>query len=184
MAETTAEIINGKDYLSFFRRYADRTKKDAAAIRFMTEVSVKLEKETDSTSTVDGKVSSVSDGDNTLDVKSIAYRTEDPEVIEMWKQMREWFLNEEVVEIWNVDIKSGKENSDTHKTEYLVDYFQGKFTEFEMTSAADGKAELSYSYAIDGRGIWNHKDALTDEQQLAVKAAQYAYHTLAKESAV
>lgn len=184
MAENTAEIINGKDYLSFFRRYADRTKKDAAAIRFMTEVSVKLEKETDSTSTVDGKVSSVSDGDNTLDVKSIAYRTEDPEVIEMWKQMREWFLNEEVVEIWNVDIKSGKENSDTHKTEYLVDYFQGKFTEFEMTSAADGKVELSYSYAIDGRGIWNHKDALTDEQQLAVKAAQYAYHTLAKETQV
>lgn len=184
MAETTAEIINGKDYLSFFRRYADRSKKDAAAIRFMTEVSVKLEKETDSTSTVDGKVSSVSDGDNTLDVKSIAYRTEDPEVVEMWKQMREWFLNEEVVEIWNVDIKSGKENSDTHKTEYLVDYFQGKFTEFEMTSAADGKVELSYSYAIDGRGIWNHKDALTDEQQLAVKAAQYAYHTLAKETAI
>lgn len=184
MAENTAEIINGKDYLSFFRRYADRTKNDAAAIRFMTEVAVKLEKETDSTSTVDGKVSSVSDGDNTLDVKSIAYRTEDPEVVEMWKQMREWFLNEEVVEVWNVDIKSGKENSGTHKTEYLVDYFQGKFTEFEMKSAADGKVELSYSYAIDGRGIWNHKDALSEEQQLAVKAAQYAYHTLAKETAI
>ncbi len=184
MAENTAEIINGKDYLSFFRRYADRTKNDAAAIRFMTEVTVKLEKETDSTATVDGKVSSVSDGDNTLDVKSIAYRTGDPEVIEMWKQMREWFLNEEVVEVWNVDIKSGKENDSTHKTEYLVDYFQGKFTEFEMKSAADGKVELSYSYAIDGRGIWNHKDALSEEQELAVKAAQYAYHTLAKENAI
>lgn len=184
MAEKTAEIINGKDYLSFFRRYADRTKNDAASIRFMTEVTVKLEKETDSTSTVDGKVSSISDGDNTLDVKSIAYRTENPEVVEMWKQMREWFLNEEVVEVWNVDIKSGKENEGTHKTEYLVDYFQGKFTEFEMKSAADGKVELSYSYAIDGRGVWNHKDALTDNQQLAVKAAQYAYHTLAKETQI
>ena len=184
MAEKTAEIINGKDYLSFFRRYADRTKNDAAAIRFMTEVTVKLEKETDSTSTVDGNVSSVSDGDNTLDVKSIAYRTGDAEVIEMWKQMREWFLNEEVVEVWNVDIKSGKENEGTHKVEYLVDYFQGKFTEFEMKSAADGKVELSYSYAIDGRGIWNHKDALSAEQELAVKAAQYAYHTLAKENQI
>ena len=184
MAEKTAEIINGKDYLSFFRRYADRTKNDAATIRFMTEVTVKMEKETDSTTTVDGKVSSISDGDNTLDVKSIAYRTENPEVVEMWKQMREWFLNEEVVEVWNVDIKSGKENEGTHKTEYLVDYFQGKFTEFEMKSAADGKVELSYSYAIDGRGVWNHKDALTDEQELAVKAAQYAYHTLAKETQI
>ena len=184
MAEKTAEIINGKDDLRFFRRYADRTKKDAAAIRFMTEVTVKLEKETDSTSTVDGNVSSVSDGDNTLDVKSIAYRTKDTEVIEMWKQMREWFLNEEVVEVWNVDIKSGKENDSTHKVEYLVDYFQGKFTEFEMKSAADGKVELSYSYAIDGRGVWNHKDALTEDQELAVKAAQYAYHTLAKETQI
>ena len=184
MAEKTAEIINGKDYLSFFRRYADRTKNDAATIRFMTEVTVKMEKETDSTTTVDGKVSSISDGDNTLDVKSIAYRTGDPEVIEMWKQMREWFLNEEVVEVWNVDIKSGKENDSTHKVEYLVDYFQGKFTEFEMKSAADGKVELSYSYAIDGRGVWNHKDALTDQQELAVKAAQYAYHTLAKENQI
>ena len=184
MAEKTAEIINGKDYLSFFRRYADRTKNDAAAIRFMTEVTVKLEKETDSTSTVDGNVSSVSDGDNTLDVKSIAYRTGDAGVIEMWKQMREWFLNEEVVEVWNVDIKSGKKNDSSQKTEYLVDYFQGKFTEFEMKSAADGKVELSYSYAIDGRGVWNHKDALTDNQELAVKAAQYAYHTLAKENQI
>ena len=184
MAENTAEIINGKDYLSFFRRYADRTKNDAAAIRFMTEVTVKLEKETDSTTTVDGNVSSVSDGDNTLDVKSIAYRTKDAGVIEMWKQMREWFLNEEVVEVWNVDIKSGKENDGTHKMEYLVDYFQGKFTEFEMKSAADGKVELSYSYAIDGRGVWNRKDALTENQELAVKAAQYAYHTLAKENQI
>lgn len=184
MAEKTAEIINGKDYLSFFRRYADRTKNDAATIRFMTEVTVKMEKETDSTTTVDGKVSSISDGDNTLDVKSIAYRTENPEVVEMWKQMREWFLNEEVVEVWNVDIKSGKKNSSSSKTEYLVDYFQGKFTEFEMKSAADGKVELSYSYAIDGRGVWNHKDALSEDQELAVKAAQYAYHTLAKENQI
>ena len=53
-----------------------------------------------------------------------------------------------------------------------------------MKSAADGKVELSYSYAIDGRGIWNHKDALSAEQELAVKAAQYAHHTLAKESQI
>ena len=182
MPENTAEIINGKDYLSFFRRYADRTKKDAAAIRFMTEVTVKLEKETDSTSTVDGKVSSISDGDNTLDVKSIAYRTKDAEVIEMWKQMREWFLNEEVVEVWNVDIKSGKKNSGSSKTEYLVDYFQGKFTSFELKAAADGKVELSYSYTIDGKGHFDKKDTLTPEQEAAVAAANYAYQTLAKEA--
>ena len=53
-----------------------------------------------------------------------------------------------------------------------------------MKSAADGKVELSYSYAIDGRGVWNHKDILSEQQELAVKAAQYAYHTLAKENQI
>lgn len=178
------EAINGKDYLSFFRRYKDRTKEDAGRVRFMTESSLSMEKETDTQTTVDGVVSSIADGENTMEFTSLAYRETEAETIEMWKRMRQWFLDGETVEIWNVDIQSGKTNSDTQKDEYLVDYFQGKFTSFEMTNSADGKTELTYSYTIDGRGIFDHKDTLSEEQAAAVKAAQYAYHTLAKETDV
>ena len=176
------EVINGKDYLTFFRLLKDRTKKDAARIRFMTEQTLSMEKETDSQTTVDGVVNSIADGENTFEFSSLAYRDTDATTIEMWKEIRNWFLEGETVEIWNVDIKSGKLNSETSKTEHLVDYFQGKLTSFEMSSPADGKIELSYSYSIDGKGIFDHKDVLTEDQANAVKGALYAYHTLAKET--
>ncbi|MBS8025585.1 MULTISPECIES: phage major tail protein, TP901-1 family [Streptococcus] len=178
------EVINGKDFLSFFRLLKESAKVDADRIRFMTEMTLSMEKETDSQTTVDGIVNSIADGENTLDFSALAYRDTDPETIEMWKQMRQWFLDGETVEVWNVDINSGKKNEETQKTEYLVDYFRGTFTSFELTSPADGKVELSYSLAIDGKGLFDNKDTLTEKQEAAVKAAQYAYQTLAKVTSV
>ena len=178
----TFEVMDGKDLLTFFRLLKDKKTADASRIRFMTEQTLSMEKETDSQTTVDGIVSSVADGENTIEFSSLAYRDTDAETIEMWKELRNWYLNNETVEVWNVDIKSGKKKQDSQKTEYLVDYFQGKFTSFEMKSAADGKVELSYSFTIDGKGHFDKKDVLTPTQQAAVAAANYAYNTLAKEA--
>ena len=173
--------MDGKDLLTFFRLLKDKKTADASRIRFMTEQTLSMEKETDSQTTVDGIVSSVADGENTIEFSSLAYRDTDAETIEMWKELRNWYLNNETVEVWNVDIKSGKKNG-SEKTEYLVDYFQGKFTSFELKASADGKVELSYSYTIDGKGHFDKKDTLTTEQEQAVAAANYAYQKLAKEA--
>ena len=178
----TFEVMDGKDLLTFFRLLKNKDTVDASRIRFMTEQTLSMEKETDSQTTVDGIVSSVADGENTIEFSSLAYRDTDSETIEMWKEMRNWYLNNETVEVWNVDIKSGKKNDSSQKTEYLVDYFQGKFTSFELKASADGKVELSYSYTIDGKGLFDKKDTLTPEQEQAVAAANYAYNTLAKEA--
>lgn len=177
----TFEVMDGKDLLTFFRLLKDKKTADASRIRFMTEQTLSMEKETDSQTTVDGIVSSVADGENTIEFSSLAYRDTDAETIEMWKELRNWYLNNETVEVWNVDIKSGKKNN-SQKTEYLVDYFQGKFTSFELKASADGKVELSYSYTIDGKGHFDKKDTLTTEQEQAVAAANYAYQKLAKEA--
>ena len=177
----TFEVMDGKDLLTFFRLLKNKKTADASRIRFMTEQTLSMEKETDSQTTVDGIVSSVADGENTIEFSSLAYRDTDAETIEMWKELRNWYLNNETVEVWNVDIKSGKKNG-SEKTEYLVDYFQGKFTSFELKASADGKVELSYSYTIDGKGHFDKKDTLTTEQEAAVAAANYAYNKLAKEA--
>ena len=178
----TVEVRDGKDLWTFCRKQKDKKTADASRIRFMTEQTLSMEKETDSQTTVDGIVSSVADGENTIEFSSLAYRDTDAETIEMWKELRNWYLNNETVEVWNVDIKSGKENDSSHKTEYSVDYFQCKFTSFELKASADGKVELSYSYTIDGKGLFDKKDTLTPEQEAAVAAANYAYQTLAKEA--
>ena len=177
----TFEVMDGKDLLTFFRLLKNKNTVDASRIRFMTEQTLSMEKETDSQTTVDGIVSSVADGENTIEFSALAYRDTDAATIEMWKELRNWYLDNETVEVWNVDIKSGKENTTSHQTEYLVDYFQGKFTSFELKAAADGKVELSYSFTIDGKGHFDKKDTLTPTQQAAVAAANYAYHKLAKE---
>lgn len=174
----TFEVMDGKDLLTFFRLLKEKNTADASRIRFMTEQTLSMEKETDSQATVDGIVSSVADGENTIEFSALAYRDTDAHTIAMWKKLRDWYLANETVEVWNVDIKSGKVNG--AKTEYLVDYFQGKFTSFELKAAADGKVELSYSFTIDGKGLFDQKDTLTTEQQAAVAAANYAYNKLAK----
>ena len=176
----TFEVMDGKDLLTFFRLLKKKDTVDASRIRFMTEQTLSMEKETDSQATVDGIVSSVADGENTIEFSALAYRDTDAATIEMWKELRNWYLDNETVEVWNVDIKSGKENATSHQTEYLVDYFQGKFTSFELKAAADGKVELSYSFTIDGKGHFDKKDVLTAGQQAAVAAANYAYNKLAK----
>ena len=174
----TYEVMDGKDLLTFFRLLKEKNTADASRIRFMTEQTLSMEKETDSQATVDGIVSSVADGENTIEFSALAYRDTDAHTIAMWKKLRNWYLDNETVEVWNVDIKSGKVNG--AKTEYLVDYFQGKFTSFELKAAADGKVELSYSFTIDGKGLFDKKDTLTPAQEQAVAAANYAYNTLAK----
>lgn len=167
-----AELIQGKSFLLFFRRLDDAKTKDAAKLRFQTEHSIKMEKETEATKTKDGVINSLSDGENTIDISSLAYK-EDTKTTATWKELKEWFKKGDIVEIWQVDLTS--ENGKG----YDVDYFQGYFTSFEISAPADGKVELSATYAINGNGA-EGKDKLTETQQQAVSSAQYEYAKMAK----
>ena len=166
-----ASVISGKDMLLFFRKRADHATVDASKLRFQTEHSISMEKESDSTPTKDGNVVRVSDGENTADISSLAYR-EDGETIEVWKTLKKNFQNDDLMEMWQVDINSG-----TDGTNLDVDYFQGYFTAFEISPPADGNVELSYTFAINGNGV-EGTDSLTPEQLAEERNAQYDYETL------
>lgn len=176
------QAMNGKEVLAFFRRFMDRTKKDAGKIAFMTEHGISMEKETDTTTTVDGAINSIADGENTMQLSAVASRHEDPEVVAFWEEMQDWFIAKDLVEFWEVDIEKKRINPDNQKEEYRVNYFQGYFTKFELKSESDGTVKLEYEYLINGNGIWRQWDSLTDAQKLEVQATQYTYHTLAKET--
>ena len=173
------ELIQGKDLIVFFRRVIDQKKQDAGKVRFQTEHTINSEKEVESTNTKDGVVNSISDGETSGDFTSLAYRETDPDTIVMWKEMRKWFNAKDKVEVWQVDLGSGRAKDG--KTVYDVDYYQGYFKNFEISAPSDDKVELSYEMAIDGNGV-QAVDSLTETQKAAVEAAQYAYHTLAKET--
>lgn len=166
-----ATVISGKDMLLFFRKRADHATADASKLRFQTEHSISMEKESESTQTKDGNIVTVSDGENSADISSLAYR-EDGETIEVWKELKRNFQNNDLMEMWQVDINSGLDGADLD-----ADYYQGYFTAFELSSAADGNVELSYTFAINGNGA-EGTDSLTPEQLAEVRNAQYDYETL------
>ena len=157
--------------LLFFRKRADHATADASKLRFQTEHSISMEKESESTQTKDGIYVTVSDGENSADISSLAYR-EDDETIEVWKELKGYFQDNEEMEMWQVDINSGLNGTDLD-----ADYYRGFFTAFELSAAADGNVELSYTFAINGNGA-EGTDSLTPEQLAEVRNAQYDYETL------
>lgn len=58
-------------------------------------------------------------------------------------------------------------------------YQEGYFTSFEMSAPADGKVEISYSFAVNGKPV-KGTETLTEEQMKIVKATQYEYKKIAK----
>ncbi|HEP7279776.1 TPA: phage major tail protein, TP901-1 family [Streptococcus pyogenes] len=169
-----AELIQGKSFLLFFRRLDDVETKDAAKLRFQTEHSIKMEKETEATKTKDGIINSLSDGENTIDIKSFAY-TSDESTTAIWEELRKYFKDGDVVEIWQVDLTS----KDFGHQKYKAEYFQGYFTSFEISAPADGQVELSMTYAINGNGV-EGVDELTSEQKQAVSDVLYRYKSMAR----
>lgn len=178
------ELIQGKDMLVFFRAWKDRLKKDADRTKFQVEYSISKEKETNSTTTKDGVVNSVSDGESSGEFTSLAYR-EDGETVAFWKELEKNFDDSDLMEVWLVDMKSAKtvEESDEQVEKVEASYYQGYFTSFEITAPADDNVELKFEMQFNGKGV-KGTDKLTDKQKEAIEAAQYAYHTLAKETAL
>lgn len=166
-----AEVIQGSQFLSFFRLREEHATEDGAKNRFETESTISKEKETESTITKDGPINSIMDGENSAEFTSLAYR-DDEETIEIWKRLEEWFDNNKLVEFWNVDISTL-----TPERGVEAVYHQGYFTSFELSMPADGPAELSYTYAINGKGV-RGTDTLTEAQLSAIEKGAYDYEKI------
>ena len=166
------EVLSGRNVLLFFRERAKHATENATKLRFQTEHSISQEKETETTLTKDGAISSITDGENSADITSLAY-VDDQATIETWKKLKDMFNRNALVEMWQVDVTNAtSDNLDVEPT-----YFQGYFSSFEISAPADGQVELSYTYLINGTGV-EGKDQLTPDQLSAVKATIYEYESM------
>lgn len=168
-----ARLLSGKDLILFFRKYADREQSEGAKLKFQTEHSISKEKESEAINTKDGIIQTISSGENSADITSLAY-VEDNGTLEVWKELEEWFDDEELVEVWEVDITTATETG-----EYTARYYQGYFNSFEKSAPSDGQVELSIAYGINGNGITG-TDTLTEGQVGAINNALYEYETINK----
>lgn len=167
------EVLSGRNVIVFFREYAKKATEDASKLRFQTEYSISMEKETESTVTKDGNINTINDGENEAEITSLAYR-EDGETIETWKKLQDMFNRNALVEMWQVDVTYVTKE----KLDVTPDYFQGYFSSFELSAPADDKVELNYTYAINGNGVTG-EDKLSEEQLAMIEAAIYGYEKMA-----
>lgn len=169
-----AELIQGKNLVLFFRERAKHAEEDGAKLRFQTEHSISKTKETEATATKDGIINSIADGEVTAEVSSLAYN-DDKETIETWRKLEDCFDRSALMEMWEVDITDATvDNPNVNAT-----YYQGYFTDFELTAPSDANVELSYSFAINGKGV-KGEDILSEEQLNAVQGAIYDYEKIQK----
>lgn len=167
-----AEAISGQDYLLFFRAWKNRATESGAKLAFQTEHSIDMSKETEATPTKDGIINTISDGDNTISITSLAYR-DDAGTLTVWEKLKQLFKDNELVEVWEVDRKSAETGG-----EFKADYYQGLISSFTKSAPSDGNAELEMEYAINGSGV-SGTVSLSGEQQAV---AQYVFHDLAPET--
>ena len=164
--------LSGMDLVLFFRKYADKAISDGSKLKFQTEHSISKSKENEATSTKDGLVNGVRAGEGTADITSIAY-VEDDATQEVWKELEQWFDDEEFVEVWEVDTTSATGGT----SEYEATYYQGYFTDFEKSAPADGDVELSITFAINGNGV-KGTDILSEGQLASLNNALYEYESI------
>lgn len=168
------EVLNGRNVILFFRERAKHATEDASKLRFQTEHSISKEKESESTSTKDGVIQTISDGENSADITSLAY-VDDEATITTWEALEDMYDRNALVEMWQADItRATTDNPDVKPT-----YFQGYFSAFELGAPSDGQVELNYTFAINGNGV-KGTDTLSAEQLQAVQSAVYEYEQMAK----
>lgn len=172
------QVLSGRNVLLFFREESKKQTQDASKLRFQTEHSISKEKEIESTITKDGNINTISDGENTADITSLAY-TDDKQTMTTWETLQDCFDRNVLMEMWQVDITNVTSQSPTVKPTY----FQGYFSSFELSAPADGQVELSYSFAINGNGV-KGTDTLTAGQIGAVETAIYEYQKMKKVQSV
>lgn len=168
------EVLNGRNVILFFRERAKHTTEDATKLRFQTEHSISKEKESEATTTKDGVIQTISDGENSADITSLAY-VDDEATITTWEALEDMFDRNALVEMWQVDIT----RATTDNLEVKPTYFQGYFSAFELSAPADGQVELNYTFAINGNGV-KGTDTLSPNQLQAVQSAIYEYEQMAK----
>ena len=72
-------------------------------------------------------------------------------------------LNDELIEIWEVNLEEAGATSGKFKGTY----YQGYLTSFEKSSPAEGQVECSLTFGINGKGATGDCTVTDDQQDTA-----------------
>lgn len=153
--------IMGIELILLFRDLEEAATKPATKMAFQTEHSMEASKDSDSTETKDGAVTTSSTVEEEITVTTIMAR-EDPTA----DFLEEAFYDNKIIEVWEIDKKNKNEEG-----LYKAEYRQCKITDFSKTASAEDPTELELTLLTNGQRQKGYTP-LSKEQE---KIAQYVF---------
>lgn len=144
MAGTKAAEISavmGVELILLFRDLDEAKTKAATKMAFQTEHSVEGSRDSDTTATKDGGITSSGDVEEEVSIKTIMARN-DP----TGDFVERAFYDNRTIEVWEID--RGAKNE---KGLYKAEYRQGKVTDYARTGSAEDAAEIEFTFKTNGK---------------------------------
>lgn len=154
-----AEAVQGKRMVYLYRLHKDAATTDGATLAFVTENSRTKSKESESTVTKDGSITTP--GTIEQEITSTSLLAKDSKMVE---NLEDALDNGELLDIWEANLD---EPAVDGENKFKGRYFQGYLTELEVTSSAEEYVELSHTFAINGAGVRGDVTVTAEQQEMA-----------------
>lgn len=144
MAETKAAEISavmGVELILLFRDLEEAKTKPATKMALQTEHSVEGSRDSDTTATKDGGVTSSGDVEEEISITTLMARN-DPTA----DFVEEAFYENRTIEVWEID-RGAKNEQGLFKAQYR----QGKVTDYARTGSAEDAAEIEFTFKTNGK---------------------------------
>ena len=151
----------GIELILLFRDLEEAATKPATKMAFQTEHEMEAERDSDSTETKDGAVTTSASVGEELTITTIMGRN-DPTA----DFLEEAFYDNKTIEVWEID-RLNKNEAGLYKAEYR----QGKLTSFSKTASAEDPVELEFGFVTNGKRQKGYTP-LSKEQE---EVAQYVF---------
>ena len=150
--------VAGNRVVYLYRVLSKAATNAATQIAFTTENTTTYSADADSTVTKDGVVRAAADPE--VEISATSVLTKGATIID---DLKKAMINKELIEIWeaNLDEPGSGDNK------FKGTYYQGYLTEFEKTSEAEGNAEVSLTFGVNGSGADGDVTVTTEQQALA-----------------
>lgn len=154
-----ADAVRGNRIVYLYRVHKDAATTDGATLAFVTENSRTKSKESESTVTKDGSITTP--GAIEQEISSTSILAKDSELV---GKLEDALDNGDLLDIWEANLD---EPAETGENKFKGRYFQGYITELEQTSSAEDFVELSHTFAINGAGVRGDVTVSAEQQEMA-----------------
>ena len=150
------KAVQGSKLIYLYRLLEEQATEDAFRLAFVTEDSISLSKDADSTITKDGAIRTPSPAEIEKQVTCILAQG-DADI----KKLKTAMLADKIIELWEANLDEPVEG-ETNK--FYGTYYQGYITSYEKTSNAEDMVEIQMTVGVNGNGA-DGEVTVTDDQQ-------------------